>query len=55
MRTKIQLYAVIRLDGPVQTLEDTHRITVTKLLDVFEDAVREVERLNKLNEAKGSR
>lgn len=56
MRTKVQLYAVIRIDRPIESLEDAeNNISVTKILAHQKDAAREVERLNKLNSPKGVR
>jgi len=56
MRTKIQLFAVIRIDGPIGSLEEAEtRISVTKVLTDQEEAINEVARLNKINGSKGVR
>lgn len=52
MYTKIQVYAVIRVDAS-QSIEDA--ITIKEILPTIEQAVQEVERLNKLNSVKGTR
>jgi SAM-dependent methyltransferase len=52
MNTKVQVYAVVRIDDS-QAIEDA--ITVKEILPTIEQAMREVERLNKLNSDKGAR
>jgi len=56
MRTKTKLFVVIRIDGLIDSLEDAQNVvSVTKVLAHEEEAIREVERLNKLNGSKGIR
>ena len=55
MRKKVQLYVVIRVDGTINSPQEANdRIAVTKVLPDFEEATKEVERLNKLNGSKGA-
>ena len=55
LRKKVQLYVVVRVDGTINSQEEANdRIAVTKVLPDFEEATREVERLNKLNGSKGA-
>jgi hypothetical protein len=55
LRMKGQLYVVIRVDGTINSPEEANdRIAVTKVLSDFEEAAKEVERLNKLNGSKGA-
>ncbi|HEX2270330.1 MAG TPA: hypothetical protein VHH35_12370 [Pyrinomonadaceae bacterium] len=51
MSKKVQVYAVVRLDSS-QVREEA--ITVKEVLPAMEQAIREVERLNKLNADKGA-
>ena len=51
--TKEQVFAVIRIDGDIGHSEDS--ITVVRIVAELEQAIKEVERLNKLNAAKGAR
>jgi hypothetical protein len=56
MRAKIPVFAVIRIDGLPDSLEAAHNlVTITKVLPRWEDAVKEAERLNKINGGKGAR
>jgi hypothetical protein len=50
---KLQVFAVIRVDADLASPQDA--ITVTEILREEEEARAEVERLNRLNSAKGSR
>ena len=52
MKKRIQVFAIIRVDN-YQSIEDA--ITVKEILPTIEEASEEVERLNKLNDAKGAR
>lgn len=52
MNTKVAVYAVVRIDGS-QSGEDA--ITIKEVLPTMEQAIEEVERLNKLNDSKGAR
>jgi hypothetical protein len=59
MAQKIQVFAVVRFDSSLvqSSLEDINwdwAITVKEILPTREEAVREVERLNKLEAGKGS-
>lgn len=51
MREKIQVYAVVRIDGEY-ALENA--ITVKEILPTMEEALLEVQRLNQLNKDKGA-
>lgn len=51
MDTKVQVYAVIRIDE-YSSIRDS--ITVKEILPTMEQAEREVERLNRLNRDKSS-
>jgi hypothetical protein len=50
MEKKIQVYAVVRIDG--ERMEDA--VTIKEILPTQEEASREVERLNQLNKDKGA-
>lgn len=58
-RAKIPLFAVVRIDHPHDGVSDrvfddpSIYVTVKEVLPTFEDAEREVERLNRLNADKG--
>ena len=53
MDKKFQVFAVIRVDSEIASLEDA--ITVKEILSNANEAEIEVERLNKLNATKGAR
>jgi hypothetical protein len=53
MVKKIQVFAVLRIDDYISSLEDA--VTVKEVLPTKDEAQREVERLNKLNASKRSR
>jgi hypothetical protein len=52
MREKIQVYAVVRIDGDYPV---ANAVTVKEILPTMEEASLEVQRLNKLNEEKGAK
>lgn len=52
MTTKVQVYAVVRIDDR-QPIDDA--ITVREILPTMDQAIQETERLNKLNNNKGAR
>lgn len=54
MKDAIQVFAVIRVDGG-SFADVADSITVKEILPTLEQAVAEVERLNKLNADKGCR
>jgi hypothetical protein len=43
----------VRIDGPIQSAKDAFNLAITRVLPTFEEAQREVERLNELNSDKG--
>ena len=50
----IQMYAVVRVDGPVKGPDQyENMITVKEIVPTLENAAAEVARLNKLNQKKG--
>ncbi len=51
-KQKIQVFAVIRIDRD-QWTDDA--ITITEIVPTIDQAVKEVERLNRLNKSKGAR
>jgi hypothetical protein len=53
MDKKVQVFAVMRLDLEVDSLEDA--VTVKEILPGKNEAATEVERLNRLNGTKGAR
>jgi hypothetical protein len=48
---KVQVYAVVRIDD---YQEGEAAITVKEILPTMEEAIKEVDRLNKLNSSKGA-
>ena len=53
MEKKLQVFAILRVDIGIHSLEDA--VTVKEILPGRVEAEREVERLNKLNASKGAR
>ena len=51
MEAKMQVYAVVRIDG-TQVIEES--VTVKEILPTLEEAAEEAERLNRLNEDKNA-
>ena len=51
-KEKVQVFAVIRIDNSSHTDQD---VTIKEILPTMEEATEEVERLNSINEHRGSR